>query len=159
MSYQHSPFVTLLIRCHLSVSSYCMPNRNDDEVPNSWLCGNCTLDGAKSPDGSGLQVQPKMPRHAKIGKVKFLPTEEVMKLSSGGINAPSKLNTTFAPQKKSNFRKVFESSMPRPLFQASKESQGRFFSMFLSFLAFVTVGVNLWTVYHKIWIQDDIISF
>ncbi|KAL4012730.1 hypothetical protein IC575_029844 [Cucumis melo] len=110
-----------VVREHL----YCMPNRNDDEVPNSWLCGNCTLDGAKSPDGSGLQVQPKMPRHAKIGKVKFLPTEEVMKLSSGGINAPSKLNTTFAPQKKSNFRKVFESSMPRPLFQASKESQER----------------------------------
>ena len=85
-----------------------------------------------------------MPRHAKIGKVKFIPTEEVIKLSSGVVKVPSKLNTTFAPpQKTSKFRKVFESSMPRPLFQASKESQGRFLSMFLSFFAFVTGGVHL----------------
>ncbi|CAK9312232.1 unnamed protein product [Citrullus colocynthis] len=107
-----------VVREHL----YCMPNKSLD-VPKSWLCGNCTLDEAKSPDDSGLQVQPKLPRHAKTGKVKFLPTEEVIKLSSGGMKGPSKLDTTFALHKASKSRKVFESSMAQQLFQASKESQ------------------------------------
>lgn len=143
--------MTLLIRCHLSVFSYCMPNKSHD-VPKSWLCGNCTLDEAKSPDGSGLQVQPKMPRHAKTGKVKFLPTEEVIKLSSGGMKGPSKLDTTFALHKASKSRKVFESSMARPLFQASKESQGRFLITFLFFLASVTMCVSIYKA--CIWTQD-----
>lgn len=82
------------------------------------------MDEAKSPDESELQVQHKLPRHAKTSKVKFLPAEEVIKLSSGGINGPSKLNTGLAPQRTSKSRKVFESSTPRPLIQASKESQG-----------------------------------
>ncbi|XP_038895193.1 uncharacterized protein LOC120083490 isoform X2 [Benincasa hispida] len=103
---------------------YCMPNKSHD-VPKYWLCGNCTLEEAKSSDDSGLQVQPKMLRHAKTSKVKFLPTEEVIKLSSGGMKEPSKLNTAFVLRRASKSRKVFDSSMPRPLFQASKESQER----------------------------------
>ncbi|XP_023520146.1 uncharacterized protein LOC111783448 isoform X2 [Cucurbita pepo subsp. pepo] len=109
-----------VVREHL----YCMPNKSRD-VPKSWLCGNCTLDEAKSPDDSGSLVQPKMPRHAKTGKVKFLPTEEVRKLSSGGMKGPSKLNAAFGPQRTFKSRKFFESSIPRPHYQASKESQER----------------------------------
>ncbi|XP_023001152.1 uncharacterized protein LOC111495374 isoform X4 [Cucurbita maxima] len=109
-----------VVREHL----YCMSNKSGN-VPKSWLCGNCTLDEAKSPDDSGSLVQPKMPRHAKTGKVKFLPTEEVRKLSSGDMKGPSKLNAAFGPQRTFKSRKCFESSIPRPHFQASKESQER----------------------------------
>lgn len=128
------PYLWLfLICCHLSIVSYCMHVRT--HVPEIWRCGHCAFDEAKSPDDSGLQFQPRMIRHAKTSKVKFIPTDEVIKLSSGGVKGSSKLNVGFAPQRTSASRKVLPSSLPRPLFQASKESQGSF----LSFLRIVTL--------------------
>lgn len=103
--------------------SYCMLKVRK-EGPHDWVCESCSPpesarkeeafgsphvlhgDGeqlsapSKVHNTSSLQAHSKRPKHAATSKVKFIPTEEVIRLSSGGTT-----RTTLSPKRGfSNFK-------------------------------------------------------
>ncbi|XP_048329114.2 PHD finger-containing protein 6 isoform X1 [Ziziphus jujuba] len=120
----YAELIATCIKCNVtSEHVYCMLKVRK-EGPHDWVCESCSPpesarkeeafgsphvlhgDGeqlsapSKVHNTSSLQAHSKRPKHAATSKVKFIPTEEVIRLSSGGTT-----RTTLSPKRGfSNFK-------------------------------------------------------